>query len=220
MTDEKAATEEVPTGPPWENRAEHGLANAFGKTVMESSLRPTEFFRALRPTGNLLDAALFGMGIVAITAFVQLLWSLFVSPIPLLFVGADHLPFAPLYAAAAFSWVRLFVAPIVWIVALLFLAGLFHLSLAILGSARNPFDTTFRTVCYSMAPVLLSLLPFCGDPIGKIWALVLCVIGLRECQGASTGQAILSVLLPAILLLGCCGLLLSFTAVGAFLSQG
>ncbi len=212
---------ESPNGPAWESRSAVGMARAFAATAQESAIRPTGFFRSLRPTGNVMDAALFGIGIVLAATLIQVGWAFVVTPIPFLLLSRQGLaPEVPLAMAALSSWIRILVTPVVAVFAFLFLAGVFHVGLIVLGAAKRPFETTFRVVCYSTAPLLLGIIPFCGDPIGKVWALVLVIVGLRECHGASPGQAIVSVLLPVLALGGCCGLLVSTLILGHFFAGG
>lgn len=207
---DEAGTEEARIGPPWEERDGVGMLVAFARTVEQSAMGPLGFFRSLRLRGNVLDAALYGIGIVAITALVQLLWSTMVVPLPFyLFgkVGGISLP--EVATLAAVSWLNLIFAPLVWAATFLILAGLIHFGLALLGAAKHPFETTFRIMCYAATPLLLMLVPFCGEPIGKVWMVALLVIGIRECHETTTGYALVAVLAPMVLLFGCCGILVS-----------
>jgi hypothetical protein len=210
---------EDPAGPAWESRGALGAGSAFLGTVRESSLRPTAFFRSLKPAGNAMDAALYGIGILLITSVVQVAWAFVITPIPFLILAKQGIaPEVPAALLAFTSWVRIFVAPIAAVVTFFLLAGLFHGGLIILGAARRPFETTFRAVCYSTGPLLLSLVPFCGEPVGKIWTLVLVIIGLKECHETTAGKAIVAVLLPVIVLGGCCGTILWAALLGRLFS--
>ncbi len=208
MTEEQNE-EVVREGPPWEDRAGEGILVAFARTVEESALKPTAFFSSLRPRGNILDAALYGIGIVMITALVDLIWSAIILPVPFLLLGRlGGTSFPEVASAAAISWIKFFVSPVVAACVTVILAGLVHAGLSLLGSAKHPFETTFRIICYSAAPLLLTLVPFCGNLVGEVWMIVLTVIGIRECHETTTGHALLAVLTPLILLFGCCGMFL------------
>ncbi|MFH1679992.1 MAG: YIP1 family protein [Candidatus Eisenbacteria bacterium] len=212
---------EIAAGPAWEARESLGAGRAFLATVQEVALRPTPFFRNFRPTGNVLDAALFGIGIIVATTLVQVAWSFVVTPIPFLILSREGIsPGFPVALALFSSWIKILAAPIAAALGFLVLAGLFHAGLVLLGAATKPFETTFRVVCYSMPPLLLSLFPFCGDSIGKVWSLVLMIIGLRECHRSSAGQAIVAVLLPVLVVGGCCGALLWTALIGRILASG
>ncbi|NNE09039.1 MAG: hypothetical protein HKN20_10815 [Gemmatimonadetes bacterium] len=197
------------TGPPWEHRDTNGLLVSFARTLEESAFKPNEFFGRLRLTGNLLDALLFGIGIVVVAAVVQLLWSAVLAPIPFFLLGEiNGVSFPEVAAMAAFSWLRVLVLPFTMVAVFFIMAGLFHLALTLLGSTPHPFETTLRVTCYSAGPLILSLVPFCGEWVGKIWMIVLLIIGLVHCQKASTTTAIVAVLFPLILFVGCCSLLI------------
>jgi hypothetical protein len=97
-------------------------------------------------------------------------------------------------------------------------AGILHLCLMIVGGAKQPFETTFRIVCFaggSADPLLI--IPICGGLIGGIWKIVLYCIGLARGHETDTGRAVLAVLLPVIV---CCGgavvlgIMLGFGAFG------
>lgn len=198
------------TGPAWEHRDANGLLVSFARTLEESALKPNEFFARLRLTGNLLDAMLFGVGIVTIAAVLQLLWSAVLAPLPFFFLGEiNGVSFPEVAAMAAFSWVRVIFLPFVMVAAFFIMAGLFHLALTLLGSTPCPFETTLRVTCYSAGPLILSILPICGNTIGQIWMVVLLIIGLTHCQKASLMTAIVAVLFPVILFVGCCSLLIA-----------
>ena len=82
-------------------------------------------------------------------------------------------------------------------------SGIFHLCLMIVGGAKQPFETTFRVVCFaggSANPLLV--IPFCGGLIGGIWKIVLYCIGFARAHETDTGPAVLAVILPLVV---CCG---------------
>ena len=92
----------------------------------------------------------------------------------------------------------------------------------IIGGAKQPFETTFRVVCFgggSVSPLLV--IPFCGGLVVLVWKIVVYSIGLARAHETATGRAVLAVLLPLIV---CCGggfiLAMMFGALGAWgLSQ-
>ena len=62
-------------------------------------------------------------------------------------------------------------------------------------------------VSFAQATSLLFLVPFCGQFVGGIWALVLYVLGLAEAHQIGHGKAAAAVLLPIVLVCCCCGAL-------------
>jgi hypothetical protein len=88
----------------------------------------------------------------------------------------------------------------------------------ICGGAKQPFETTLRTYCYTQGSAsLLQVVPICGALVGGLWALVCVCIGLSKTHEIGVGRAVIAVLLPGMI---CCvgGVLIMgavFTAIGA-----
>ena len=65
-----------------------------------------------------------------------------------------------------------------------------HLLLLLFRSNKKGFNETFRVLCYSSAPTVLSAVPVAGQllsPIILIWYMALQAIGLKKChEGAYT----------------------------------
>jgi hypothetical protein len=53
---------------------------------------------------------------------------------------------------------------------LLLWAAILHVMLLIVGGAKNGFGATLRALCYSRAPEVFQVLPFCGALIAWIGA--------------------------------------------------
>ncbi|MBK7977200.1 MAG: YIP1 family protein [Deltaproteobacteria bacterium] len=108
------------------------------------------------------------------------------------------------------------------LVAGLFLAaGVIHVCMLVVGGAKQGFETTFRTVCYTngsfallqVIPSALSIPFMSGGAAGiagvmglglvlVVWRSVVQVIALARAHEASVMRAAIAVLLPAIV---CCG---------------
>jgi len=84
-----------------------------------------------------------------------------------------------------------------FIVTLIFAAWL-HLWVYILGG-RKGIMQTFKAIIYGHTPrLLLGWIPFIGF-IFMLWSLVLGILGIRELQEISTGEAILAVAIAIII---------------------
>src|SRR5439155_10000744 len=96
-------------------------------------------------------------------------------------------------------------------------SAILHLCLMLVGGAKQPFETTFRVVCFaggSTNPLLV--IPICGGLIGAIWKIVLYCIGFARAHETDTGRAVLAVVLAVIV---CCGgplVLAMMVGFGAF----
>lgn len=210
----------APAGIPWEERDRIGLPSALVETTREVLARPGSFFRAMPVTGGLgsplLYAVLIGwIGLVA-TAFYQALFRSVVGS-SLGALGSERPELAALLGWVE-GWAG-FVAQAVFggvfvVIGVFVAAGILHLFLLLLGGARRDFEATFRVVSFSQATSILFLVPFCGQPIGGVWCLVLYVLGLAEAHGIGHGKAAAAVLLPIVLVCCCCAAL-AFVFAGA-----
>jgi hypothetical protein len=77
-------------------------------------------------------------------------------------------------------------------------SGLAHFLLRTFDRPSRPFYATFRMANYAMAPLILTVVPICGNIVGWIWVLVLMVRGLARVHRIGTAPAVLAVLLPFI----------------------
>ena len=110
--------------------------------------------------------------------------------------------------------------PIVFTLWVFILSAFTHLCLLLVGGAKQPFETTFRVICYcagATSPLLA--IPFCGSLLSLVWSLVVKVMGLAKAHEIQTGRALTAVLLPLIC---CCAFLVAaiFAAVALGLAQG
>ena len=112
------------------------------------------------------------------------------------------------------AFVYIFLGPVLIACGLLVSSALTHVSLAILGGAKQGFSATVRAMCYAYAPSFLGALPFCGGLIGGVWTLVLAVIGISTLHSTTIGKAVLAILLPGILI--CCCVMGAAGVAGMF----
>jgi hypothetical protein len=194
---------------PWDERDRLGLLTALVETTREVLGSPTRFFGAMPVTGGigspLLYAVIVGwIGLVA-AALYQAVFRSIVGPSFGALGGRPELTAALGFAE---SWggfiVQAVLGGLFVVIGVLFAAGVLHLMLLLLGGARRDFEATFRVVSFAQATSVVFLLPFCGQLVGGIWALVLYVIGLAQAHGISNGKAAAAVLLPILLLCCCC----------------
>ena len=70
------------------------------------------------------------------------------------------------------------------------------------GGAEQPFQTTWRVVCYSLGTsAVLQVIPVVGPAVASVFNLVLLVIGISRMHDISKGRAALA-LAPLILFTG------------------
>jgi hypothetical protein len=78
-------------------------------------------------------------------------------------------------------------------------AAILHVSLMIVGGARQGYETTFRVNSFAYgASIPLAFLLACIPLAHAVWLIVLLSIGLSKAHEIPTGKAVLAVLLPVI----------------------
>lgn len=179
---------------PWEHPAAHGWISAFMATLHGVMFRGPAFFSRLSAYGSLGPGYLFFliMGYVAILG--SLLWS---QAMAALLPGAVH----GLSERIALP-VLLLLAPIALGLMLLFVTGFIRVILLLLAPDKSEFSLVYRVVSYSMAPFVLSIVPFVGPVIGAAWFVAALIIGCRNALGLPWKLSVFAPLPPAAMLLG------------------
>jgi len=189
-------------GLPWErDEPGHSPAGAAA-TIRAVLIAPGEAFAAMFQTGGFGDPILFVLIFGTLGSFFGLLWQSALRTWLGSMQGAD-------FAAMAFDntvgIILLILAPLLVLVWAVIMAAIYHVLLLVLGGAPQPYETTFRVVCYaSGATYLLVALPLCGGLVGGLWNLVVTIVGLRMAQEVPAGRAIAAVLLPLLAICFCC----------------
>jgi hypothetical protein len=85
------------------------------------------------------------------------------------------------------------------------------------GAARQPFETTYRVVCYSMgSAALCAIVPIFGGLIGAILQIVALIFGCWNGHETTLGKAVLAVMIPlavsCVLLIGLVMLIMSIVS--------
>lgn len=192
------------TGLPWERRSELGTPHAWVDTLKMVLLEPARAFSAMRREGGLLDPLFYAL----IGSTVGAICAIFYKEVIGLTKGVNPAPHELSILIPLCIFMPLLIA-----LGLFLQSAIIHLSLTLIGGATRPFETTFRTVCFSAGSAsFLQVVPFCGALVAGVWNLIVMSIGLAKTHEISTGKAVLAVLLPTIL---CCGLLI-FAMVAIF----
>lgn len=189
------------TGPAWERRAELVFFPALWQTMRAALVEPGPTFDNMRREGGIGSPLLY---------YVILCWPSSVVAVGLQFLmqssmqSAMHLPNSNLPLAltpAVLAVVAIFM-PFLLIIQSFIGSGILHLSLMVCQGAKQPFETTYRTLCYAWASAApFQMIPGCGSWVTIIWGLVCACIGISRTHEINVGRAVLAVLLPSIV---CC----------------
>ncbi len=189
--DADEGSREAETDPiPWERLDAYGFLPGLFLTLRQILSRPVEFFSAMpsgRPKGK---ALVFNLLISEFLLVIDFMWSLFGLRAKLGDPGhADAMGLFASTPSVAFL-VALLLVPVALSVGIYLDAWLTYLLLLLFRSARKGFNETFRVLCYSAAPTVLSAVPVAGQilsPVILVWYMALQAIGLKKAhEGAYT----------------------------------
>ena len=175
--------------------------NSFVEVVRRVVLQPVRFFAELTRGGTLVNALVFALVCIVISAILSGL---------LVLVGVQESPgfnpnpqnaipstFAPASALASIAF-----APIGGAIGLFVAAAIQQLLVRlIVGENNMGFISTFKVASYSQVTSLVNWIPIVG-PLLALYGLYLSIVGIREVHATTTGKAALVVLIPfAVVLL-------------------
>lgn len=193
---------------PWENLPALGIVKAFCHTVWQAAFQPTKFFPWLTTQASIFPAIVFLVIISLFSTVVDVAWFAFSIDFlretlppefsPILSKGLSTAGIANTFGST-FGWIGF---------KLIFMAGIYHGLLRLVTPKAFPFSTTIRTICYSSAAGIASLIPYFGGVIGIIWFCFLTITGIKHAHNLSWKQTLLA-LTPFYLL---CSASLAFIA--------
>ena len=206
-----SGTDDERTGPAWEQRAELGFFPAIWQTIKTVLIDPTRTFATMKREGGVGTPLAYHVLLGSVGGLASLFYQLVLQ----IGGGMSSLPpeareklFSSVGGASAgiaiVMVVAIFILPLMMVISTFLSAGILHLSLMICSGAKQPFETTLRTYCYSSGSgAIFQLIPVCGASIGGLWALVCMCIGMAKTHEIGTGRAVCAVLLPTVV---CCAL--------------
>jgi DNA-directed RNA polymerase subunit RPC12/RpoP len=199
-------------GTAWDVEQQGRWAEAFLEDVRASLVDPLAYFARVGAGHGLLRPWIYALLISIIVFLVAAAYQAGFHALALggqfkgLFSGAFFHPFTlfsvPL-SLGLLSLIAIIGIPLGTSIAIVVQGGIVHLCLMLVGGARREFAATLRTLCSSMGPQLLQIVPLLGGFIAGAWQLVLLIVGLKVVHGTSYARSAVAVFLP---LLVCCGL--------------
>jgi hypothetical protein len=210
-----AATITPRSGLPWDDRQQRGILRAFFDTLVMVLTNPAEAFTAMNREGGFGEPLIYAIIGGSVGGVIYFLYNFLLGSAHML--GSHENPMTQMMGGGIRPLFFIILVPFFIAIETFISSAVFHLCLMIVGGAKQPFETTFRVVCFaggSANPLLI--IPFCGGLIGGIWKIVLYCIGFARAHETDTGRAVLAVVLPLIV---CCGgifALIMMVGLGAF----
>jgi hypothetical protein len=177
----------------WRTRRNQGYFRAFFIQVWEMVQSPTRVYRQIDPESSFLESVTYALQITIFGAVAALFWEY-------LFFGGENIV-AGTISTQNFLWAMVwFFLPLVFVslVNIFLLSAISHGLLKVFANTEKSYGASVKAYAFSQTAVVANIIPFLGNFVGGIWAIVLAVIGLREQHEVTTSQATLAVLLPFI----------------------
>lgn len=170
---------------------------AFFHSARAAVLSPMRFMYTIPWARRDYRSPLFFALICGALGYLPILAHLYYAPPPLVLPPEVKAVFGDisLFKMALFALPLL---PVVLSVMLLLQAGLTHLLLTLSGSAKRPFEATFRTFAYAQASNLLLFLPGIGYIAQSFYLVFFLLGGIRVAHKTGVGGALLA-LVPILL---------------------
>ncbi|MBF0273633.1 MAG: YIP1 family protein [Nitrospinae bacterium] len=186
---------------------------SFFEAVTTILMSPGLFFGKLSLDNGLAYPLIFGIIIYFINSIGGSAVHLF-EFILILLTDPTSSSSASLISALVTPLITVFLAPVTLLVS----AIIYHLIFKLFKYDFNGFEATVRLVCYSSAPLIIGILPFCGSFIGFIWSAIAMVVGMQIVCRMTTGWAILIYLIPVIFVCSCFALVAAVGGLAFFMT--
>ncbi|MCH8253203.1 MAG: YIP1 family protein [Planctomycetes bacterium] len=191
---------------PWDERAHNGLRRSWWRSLTMTMFRGGEFFRKHQGT-SIKESWLYAM-ISLYVGFIpycllQLLLTLVVMGVIVNRTGGTIVGAPPMMMFAAIWIGTALVGPLVLpLLGSAIVAAYVHPVVMLVADKRKTFGYTYRTVMYSLGPVSLYAVPFCGTYAAYVWTAVTLTFGIKEVHHTTGLRAAIAVLwLPVALML-------------------
>jgi hypothetical protein len=193
------ATLPLLTEPAWERRSSLGFFQALIQTIVAVLSRPATTFSKLKVDGGLSGPLFYYLLMNFLTFGVVLSYQM-----PSI-LQKPALLSSQLEGVSQKTLILGFI--VVWILSpLLFTGGVFisswltHLSLKLITKTKEPFQATFRTICYSLGSASVAqLIPFVGGIVSALWGITTYFIGLKRVHRVSAWRLFSSLLFSVVL---------------------
>lgn len=186
-------------GPWWEDRAEIGTVNAAVETVKQIIGDPDTTYARMKRTGGWRTPLGYALLVGGAGSFVGFLYNTMLERLMGIAPKGSEVMLASntgfvLQLMSAALFIPVFIAGSAFVN-----AAIIHFALTVFGVAKQPFETTWRVVCYSLgSTAVFQFLPVLGGLIALVWNMISMTIGIAEAHEIPRFHAALAIA-PVIL---------------------
>lgn len=178
---------------PWEHPGAYGIFSSFARTIKNVMFSAPAFFRTMPSTGGLPFAFLFFILLGYLAVLCTTLWIILASvllDIPSLANVKFFVPVIALFTPVGLGLL------------LIACTSCTRIFLILFKSPQASFSFTFKLLCYSIAPIILSVIPFVGPLAGLAWSCVALATACHHSTGLSPIRSVIAVLPACLLIVG------------------
>lgn len=179
---------------PWEDEEGLGFTRGLIETFKQSLFDSTNFFRRLPLHGGYKLPFLYALVISSVSIVIGYTFSVMTNSTAIPMMMPEGMMVGSKLGSLIYMLLML-------ILGIFLHPLLLFLCLMVLGVRSASLESTFRISCYCFGPEIFRSIPFVGWLIAGIWQFVILVIGLREGFRIGTGRAVISIMLPLIVVL-------------------
>jgi len=183
---------------PWEELEQNGFFAGFFDTIKMVCLSPKEFFKSMSTRGGYTRPLIFYLLISEFYTAFRMIWSMAGVGIMNHSQKMDVLNLG-LHGIASLLWLLLY--PVLLTILLFIAAGINHLCLLLVKDGTRGFKGTFKVLCYSSAPMIMSVFPILGPIIGIIWSSICNFLGYKFVHKTSGIKVAIAMLIPVLIIL-------------------
>src|SRR4030095_6802267 len=153
------------SGLPWDDRQQRGILRAFFDNLVMVLTKPAEAFTATKREGGFGEPLIYAIIGGSVGGVIYFLYNFLLGSAHMF--GSHENPMMQMMGGGIRPLFIIILVPFFIAIETFISSAIFHLCLMIVGGAKQPFETTFRVVCFaggSANPLLI--IPFCGGLIG------------------------------------------------------
>ncbi len=195
---------------PFEVMEKYGFFPSLFLTIKKIILSPTTFFKDMKLNG-FMKPFIFLFILMMFQGICSYIWTVAGVSTDLGSQMGQAVDPSVAINGGTMALMLLGVYPILGSISFFPIVGITHVMLLVFGAGERGFQATFRAAVYAYAPIILCIIPIIGYAVGSIASFAFSVIAYKTIHNTSYMRVVLSIIMPAVLLLTILGLYSGFS---------
>jgi len=180
---------------PWEHPERYGIVGSLFQTIARVMFRAPEFFSTIHSQSSTLRPATFYALLGLFQTLCLQIWLSTIGSIE----GIVNNPVMAEQISQFSTPMTIIMSPFVSVFQLMLFSAFLYLAIRITNPDQADYNLILRIVAYAYAPLILTVVPYFGLPVGFIWFVVNIFIGIKYALRLTWQRTILA-LSPIFLL--------------------